>query len=198
MDLAIQHWISQYGYAGIFFLLMSGIIGLPIPDETLMIFLGYLVFKGELAIVPTIASAFLGSICGITFSYVLGRTGGHYLITKYSRFFHITQERINGVHDWLERTGKWGLLFGYFIPGVRHLVSLVAGTSQLKYRVFAILTYAGGLIWSVSFVSAGFFLGEGWQKFSASFQRWILIGSITFVGFALILFAIYRWRSEIE
>ncbi len=193
MDDVVLHWISLYGYAGIFSLLLLGIIGLPIPDETLMIFSGYLVFKGELSLVPTIASAFLGSICGITVSYVLGRTGGFFLFKKYGHFFHITQEQFTRVHDWLEHTGRWGLIFGYFIPGVRHLTAIVAGTSQMRYRVFASLTYAGGLLWSLTFVSAGFFLGQGWQESSASYHRWILIATFSGAGLTLIVFVIWRW-----
>ena len=35
MEQSILAWISQYGYFAIFFLLMLGIVGLPVPDETL-------------------------------------------------------------------------------------------------------------------------------------------------------------------
>ncbi len=198
MDEVVLHWISQYGYAGIFLLLMFGIIGAPIPDETLMIFSGYLVYKGDLAFVATLASAFCGSICGITVSYVLGRTGGYCLFKKYGFFLHFTEERFNRMHDWLEHSGRWGLVFGYFIPGVRHLTAIVAGTSQMRYRVFAALTYTGGLIWSASFITAGFFLGQGWQESSASYHRWILIASFSGAGLALIVYVIFRRRRKIN
>ncbi|MGA2940268.1 MAG: DedA family protein [Syntrophobacteraceae bacterium] len=115
MEETLLQWISQYGYQGIFFLLMFGIIGLPIPDEVLLTFSGYLVFKGQLALAPTIDSAFLGSICGVSVSYIIGRTGGSFLARKYDRWFHITQEKIDRVHEWLEHVGKWGLFIGYFI-----------------------------------------------------------------------------------
>ena len=121
MEGTLLQWISQYGYLGIFCLLMFGIIGLPIPDEVLLAFSGYLVFKGQLAMAPTIASAFLGSICGVSVSYSIGRTGGSFLVRKYGRWFHVTQEKIDRVHEWLEHEGKWGLSIGYFIPGIRHL-----------------------------------------------------------------------------
>ena len=101
---------------GIFFLLMFGIIGLPIPDEVLLTFSGYLVFKGQLAMAPTIASAFLGSICGVSVSYGIGCTGGSFLVGKYGRWFHITQEKIDWVHKWLEHEGKWGFSSGISFP----------------------------------------------------------------------------------
>jgi membrane protein DedA with SNARE-associated domain len=49
---AISYWIAHYGYAGLFTLLLLGIVGLPVPDETLLVYAGYLIGKGELAAVP--------------------------------------------------------------------------------------------------------------------------------------------------
>src|SRR5947207_12146611 len=50
------HWIGEYGYAGIFSLLIFGIVGLPVPDEWLLTFSGFLVFKRTLLFVPTFAA----------------------------------------------------------------------------------------------------------------------------------------------
>src|SRR3989442_15546926 len=59
-------WVTHYGSVSLFFLMMLGIIGLPIPDETLLVFSGYLIFKGTLEPVFTFSMAFLGSVTGIT------------------------------------------------------------------------------------------------------------------------------------
>ena len=40
----IGHWISTYGYPAIFVLLVFGIVGLPVPDETLLTFTGITVW----------------------------------------------------------------------------------------------------------------------------------------------------------
>ena len=191
MEGTLLQWISQYGYLGIFCLLMFGIIGLPIPDEVLLAFSGYLVFKGQLALAPTIASAFLGSICGVSVSYAIGRTGGSFLVRNYGSWLHVTQEKIDRVHEWLEHAGKWGLLIGYFIPGVRHLGALVAGTSLLRYPVFAAYAYTGGLLWSSIFISTGFFLGKEWIKISASIHRWMLI-AVTVGGCMLLVYYVLQ------
>jgi membrane protein DedA with SNARE-associated domain len=75
--------VSQYGYLGIFSLLVAGIVGLPVPDETLLAFAGYLVYRRILYPAPTIAAALLGTLCGITVSYTLGRTAGLGLLLIY-------------------------------------------------------------------------------------------------------------------
>src|SRR5438132_8736650 len=93
------HWIRQYGYAGIFSLLVFGIIGLPVPDEWMLTFSGYLVFKRTLSLIPTLSASFLGSACGITVRYTLGRIFDTYVLVKYGSFVHIPPERLARVHS---------------------------------------------------------------------------------------------------
>ena len=72
----IMHWMAHDGYLALFGLLMLGIVGLPVPDETWLTFAGYLVFRQQLALLPTLAVACCGSMCGMTLRYGLGRTLG--------------------------------------------------------------------------------------------------------------------------
>ena len=169
------HWILLHGYVGIFSLLMFGIVGLPVPDEVLLTFSGYLVFRRTFGFVPTLFSAFLGSACGITLSYMLGRVFDTYVLVKYGRYFHLTEERLAQVHAWFERRGRWTLLIGYFIPGVRHLTGYVAGASELSYTNFALFAYTGAFFWATSFITLGYFLGEEWNRVLDSFHQTKLI-----------------------
>src|SRR5215831_11690951 len=100
-------WVTEYGYLGLFFALVLGIVGLPIPDETLLTFAGYLCFKHRLSLDYTIAVAFFGSTAGITISYLLGRSVGLWLIHRYGSRFGITDEKMTKVLDWFDRIGKW-------------------------------------------------------------------------------------------
>ena len=76
----------QYGYGALFALLVAGIVGLPVPDETLLTLAGFLVYKGKFELIPMLLAGFLGSACGITVSYLIGRTAGIYTIHKFGRF----------------------------------------------------------------------------------------------------------------
>jgi membrane protein DedA with SNARE-associated domain len=187
----LNTWITHYGYFGIFALLVFGIVGLPVPDETLLTLTGYLVYKGELHLGWAFSSALLGSMTGITFSYVLGKTFGLYIFKKYGRFFHITDERLDKTHDWFERFGKWSLLFGYFIPGVRHFVAIIAGTSKLELWKFTLFAYSGAFIWASTFFSIGYFFGEKWDIILHQIEKHIIIISII-AAVCLILFYIFR------
>src|SRR5512140_2586549 len=95
-----QAWLTTYGYFALFGALMFGIVGLPIPDETLLTLSGYLVFKGQFSFLLTFLTAFSGSVAGISLSYSIGRTGGYRLIHRYGRRFNITDERLQNVDRW--------------------------------------------------------------------------------------------------
>src|SRR5438132_12754482 len=88
-EQAVVQWITEYGYLGMFFLLILGIVGLPVPDEWLLVISGYLAFKNVLGFAPTVAVAFIGSAGGFTMSYVLGRTSSGFMIRRYGHWLSI-------------------------------------------------------------------------------------------------------------
>jgi membrane protein DedA with SNARE-associated domain len=187
---SVLGWVAHYGYVGIFGLLMLGIVGVPIPDETLLVFTGYLIFKHELEPLPALAAGFLGSICGITVSYALGRILGSYVVTRLGRFLHVEPAHLDRVRAWYEGKGKYALVISYFVPGIRHLAAYVAGSSRLPLPVFAAFAYLGGLLWSSSFISIGYVLGDEWEQMSAALHRYLLIGAgvitvVMAIGFIL-------------
>ncbi len=194
MEQTIIHWITLHGYGVIFIVLALGIFGLPVPNELILASLGYLIFKGRLDPLPTVFFALLGSTCGMMLSYVIGRTFGLYVTYKFGRFVHVTAEQISRMHDWFEHSGRWAVLFGYFLPGVRHLTAFVAGTSKMPFWEFTAFSSAGGLLWLSSFIVAGYFLEERWSRETARIHHVLEIGS--FVALAVV--GIYFLQQRIK
>jgi membrane protein DedA with SNARE-associated domain len=166
--------ITKYSYFEIFIALGLGIVGLPVPDETLMAYAGFLVFQGKLNYLYTILVAFTGTSCGITIGYVLGRTFGNPFIKRYAAKMHVNPDDIQNAEKFYNRYGKFALFVGYFIPGVRHLTAIFAGTSLMTYRTFALFAYLGGFFWTITLVSLGYFLGEKWRHVYMYSHRFII------------------------
>ncbi len=183
----IAPWIRHYGYFGIFSLLALGIVGVPVPDEWLLTFAGFQVHKGRLDLAPTLLATALGSISGISLSYVLGRTLGAFLAKRFGAAVRLPEERIAVLRGWFERRGRWGLLCGYFVPGLRHLAGYLAGASRLRFPVFAAFAYAGALLWSTSFVFIGYAFGKEWARVPAAVHRAAVIGA----SVAAVILAVY-------
>ncbi len=191
----LAYWLTHYGYFGLFALLMFGIIGVPVPEESLLTFAGVMVYHGRLELVPTLLAAFLGSSCGITVSYTVGRGVGRVLTRRLGRAVRVSPEQMQRVEAWFERSGHWALLWGYFLPGIRHLTAVVAGATRLPYVDFAFFAYAGALLWSFTFVSLGALAGRQWARVSAQVHQNLLITSgVVIVGLlaALVLGRLLR------
>src|SRR4051794_38871387 len=145
--------VARYGYFAIFGLLMLGIVGPLIPDETILVFAGILARQGKLEYVAVLAAGYAGSLCGITLSYLLGRNGLAWLMEKVPFMRKHSAQYLEKVNQWFARYGHWTLFFGYFVVGVRHFTAVVAGTSRMNAKHFALYAYTGGLLWVICFVS---------------------------------------------
>jgi membrane protein DedA with SNARE-associated domain len=188
----IDHFLANYGYFAIFFLLMLGIVGPLIPDDTILVLSGLAVHRGELDLGTTILVAYAGSLCGITLSYTLGRTGAIYVLERFPPVERWVNRHLPQVQNWFDRYGKWTLFFGYFIAGVRHFTALAAGMSNVRFRTFAAYAWPGGFVWVASFVSIGYFLGAEWEQIKARLHRGALIAAIVVAVIALAAWWIRR------
>jgi membrane protein DedA with SNARE-associated domain len=187
--------IIQYSYWGIFIALGLGILGLPIPDELLMSLIGFLVFRGKLNFFYAITVAFIGTSCGITLGYLLGRLLGTRFLKKYSAKMYLDSEHVQNAKALYNRYGKFFLIAGYFIPGVRHLTAIFAGASLMRYRVFAAFAYSGALLWTITFVSLGYLLGENWRHIYLYSYSYILPAALIF---SLLLIVILYLKANSE
>lgn len=167
-----------------------GIVGLPIPDETILTFAGFLVSQKDLQLIPTIITSFLGSISGISISFFIGHTFGLKILFKYGQFFHVTPDKLDKTKKWLEGYGSWTFLFGYFIPGIRHLIAIIAGSTKTNYFKFSLFAYTGGFLWSLTFVLLGYFAGKKWMTFIEQVHSHILILVLIILIVLLIYFLI--------
>ncbi len=161
VEQRLLDWISHYGVQAIFGLQVLGIVGLPVPDELMLTIAGTLVRAGKLPFAGTLAAAMGGAMTGITVSYLAGRYIG---LAALRKVVHIPDEPLRRVERWFHRSGGWLLTFGYFIPGVRHVTAIAAGSSGLGYGTFAAFAYPGAIFWSSFFVTTGYVLGDRWRS----------------------------------
>jgi membrane protein DedA with SNARE-associated domain len=190
----IDLFLAHYGYFAIFGLLTLGIVGPWIPDETILVLSGLAVHRGQLQLWLTIASGFGGSLCGITLSYLLGRTGAISGLERFKPLNRAVGRHIPQMEVWFKRYGPWTLFFGYFIAGVRHFTALAAGMAKLSYRPFALWAYPGGLVWVCFFVAIGYYLGEEWDRLARFFDRGALIAAVIVVVIAVGAWLLRRKR----
>ncbi len=185
--------LHDYGYAGLFALLAAGVVGVPVPDETLLAVAGLLIRRGDFHPAAAWSAAVAGSLCGLSISFILGRTLGYGVIHRFGPWLHISEAQLARFHVWYDRWGRWLITFGYFVPGVRHLVAIVAGASKLSWRVFLPFAATGAVLWVSTFVSLGYSFGRQWQNAGLP-VRLGMIGFGTVVSLAGLTAALIRRR----
>jgi membrane protein DedA with SNARE-associated domain len=118
------------------------------------------------------------------------------VVDRYGRWFHVSRGDLQRVEQWLERWGKWTLTFGYFVPGVRHFTALVAGSSRLPARTFALFAYSGALMWCTTFITLGWYVGARWEAALASVASLQATLAVVLVAVAVAYALAHRWWCE--
>ncbi|HJS52908.1 MAG TPA: hypothetical protein VJ765_00150, partial [Chitinophagaceae bacterium] len=76
---------------------------------------------------------------------------------------------------------------------IRTFASIVAGIVRLNFRRFILLTVTGSVVWILSFVSAGYFIGT--RPFLKPWLNYIVISFILVVTIPLIIWMIKELRK---
>lgn len=193
---AFGGYIAEYGYFALFGLFFLGILGMPIPEESLLVFSGFLVSTGQLQYLPTFLVCFFGSISAMTAAYWIGRTLGYAFLEKYGKRLGMGYTIYKKTEEWFTRVGKWAIPLGYFIPGVRQCTAYFAGITKLPFTTFMLFTYAGGLFWSFLFVTLGWQLGERWEQVFEVVARNLAIFFVAILV-VIVAFSFYKRRKAL-
>ncbi|MGA8941870.1 MAG: DedA family protein [Thermoactinomyces sp.] len=196
MEETLFALLQEYGYIGIFLFLVFGIVGLPLPDEIMLTFLGYLTTIDQLNLYLTYASALAGSASGITLSYLLGNRLGYPFLKKYGRKIFITRRRLRLTQMLFRKYGNLLLFAGYFIPGVRHVTAYIAGISKISYWRFSLYAYTGAIIWCATFIGLGHILGANWELGFSLLQKYGTRILFIILPIALIIAGRFFWSQS--
>ena len=155
----VRELITGYGYFAIYGLLALGIIGLPVPDEIMMTFVGYLSSISVFNVEEAFIVSFFGSITGMLISYLVGRKVGKPFLRKYGKWLRMTPKRLDRLETWFNKYGSWAIVIAYFIPGVRHFTSYLSGMNGMSCGKYMIFSSVGAFCWCFVFTGFGYFFG---------------------------------------
>jgi len=193
----LNHLVEHYGYFGIMIALVGGIIGLPLPDEVLLTYVGYNVFGGKMSYLPSLLCAFAGACGGISLSFILGIKLGNPFLHKFGPKLHITEAKITRTRKLFAKFGPFILIIGFFIPGVRHITAYLAGINGYSYRRFALFAYFGALIWCFIFITLGRVLGENWVMVGTYLSKYSIYLILIFLLGCLIFYTYFRKKRTV-
>ncbi len=175
--------INGFGYIGIAFLIAVENIFPPIPSEVILTFGGFLTTVSNMNVWGVILSATVGAVAGALVLYYLGRLLNAERLerlfeSKLGRRLHLKKEDVRRAEGWFSKHGNKTVFFCRFIPLVRSLISIPAGTAKMQMGSFLLLTAAGTAIWNTVLVFLGKFAGDAWGNIA----NYVNVYSIIAVG----------------
>jgi len=164
----VQGLMDSMGYVGILLLMILENVFPPIPSELIMPSAGFAAARGDMNLVVVILMGTLGSVIGTLPLYYVGRAFGEERLVawadRYGKWLTLRGKDIRKADDWFDRHGPKAVLFGRMVPGIRSLLSLPAGMSEMPMGTFLVFSAIGSALWSALLAGAGFALGENYDR----------------------------------
>ena len=143
---AVEAWVAQWGYAAIFLVILLGNMGIPVPEESILLVAGYLAWRGTLALPAVLLVGIVSAIVGDNLGYWLGRHGGRPLLLRYGRYVRVSDQTLHRAEQIFARYGPWAVFWGRFVAGLRFLAGPLAWIAQMPFRRFFLCNAAGALV----------------------------------------------------
>jgi membrane protein DedA with SNARE-associated domain len=167
----MQEWIistmNSLGYLGIGLLMFAENLFPPIPSELIMPLAGFTVAKGDMNFTLAVLAGVIGTILGAFPWYYAGKILGEErlksLADRYGKWITVSSQDIDKATRWFNRYGNKAVLLGRLVPGVRTLISLPAGLSNMPLAPFVIYSTLGTTAWVMLLTFLGFMLGEKYE-----------------------------------
>ena len=163
----IQNTMTSLGYPGVALLMFVENVFPPIPSELIMPLAGFTAGRGDLSFVGVVLAGALGSLVGQLPLYYLGRwVGEDQLVAwaeRYGKWLTVSGKDIRRADDWFDKHGHKTVFFARLVPGIRSLISIPAGLSEMHLGMFLLYSALGTSLWALILASLGAVLGENYD-----------------------------------
>lgn len=188
MHIDINGLISQYGYLAL-------LIGCLAEGETFTLLGGIAAHEGLLHYGGVLLAAMVGGTLGDQILFWVGRRWGAKILRRFGKH----RDKIAKAKRLIQRRPSLFVIGVRFMYGFRLIGPVIIGASRLKPLKFFVLNLVGAALWSLIFVTLGYFAGEvvtPWlHKLDQHFKH--LLWLIAALVFALILrWFIRRWNNR--
>jgi membrane protein DedA with SNARE-associated domain len=190
-------FLARWHYGGLFAVILAEEAGvpLPIPGDAFIAAMGFLAHRGAASFVPTAAVVTSATVVGATALYLVSRHAGRPLLVKVARRFGFTEARERRLEGSLQRHGAAAVVLLRLVPGLRIVMTVVAGVLRLPHPTFVIGTFFAGIVWSTLYFWLGWLLGAGYERLAGRVPAevaWGLGAAALLAAAALLLW----WRGR--
>jgi membrane protein DedA with SNARE-associated domain len=192
----LQDLIHHYGLFAVGAIVGLECIGFPLPGQMALLAAAiYAGTKHDLDIVSVIITAGATAIVGRMIGYLIGREYGYWLLLRYGNYIRMSKGRIKlGQYLFLRHGGKI-VFVAQFVPVLRTVAGVFAGSNVMPWRNFLVANIAGAALWAVSYGYGAYALGLGIKQLEGPIA--IVLAILTIVIFIIGGIFIHRHEAQL-
>ncbi len=196
MPEELIYYVTRYGYLAILILVFLQEIGMPnpFPNELLLLFSGYLSFKGLLFLPYVILTAISADFIGTSLLYFLFYKTGTVIIQKKPKWIPISTSLIDKLSSKISSGGLFSIYIFRLTPFTRGYTSVITGLIQVKPRIFLPIAFISALTWASVYVLTGHLIGPFWNIFIKNIGdfKYIMVAVLVILLCIVLLRLFYR------
>ena len=162
-----KHLIDTFGAAGLILIIFieSGILPVPLPGDSLLFMAGFFAStkvggdSPHLNLGVVVFGTLVAAVLGAQIGYWLGARFGDKLFKPDAKLFKT--KYLVQASEYFDRRGARSVVIARFIPVLRTIIPMVAGTTKMSAKSFAAANAIGALFWATGISLLGYFGGKG-------------------------------------
>jgi len=166
-------------------------VGFVIPGETAALLGGVAASRGHVSVLAVITTVIAAAIIGDTVGYEIGRHLGVRLL--HLSIFDKHRDRLDDAQAFLARRGGSAVFLGRWVAFFRAVMPALAGTARMRYPKFLAFNAAGGIVWGLAVVLAGYLAGKSYVKVEHTAGP---IAAAAVAAIAVIGFVVWRVKKR--
>jgi len=179
-DITIETLVQGGSYLAIFLLMIAnGAVSFP-SSQVLYIVTGYFIARGDLTLSLVALVGALGNTVGNVILYELARRHGRTFIERMKIF---PTRELAKVEKAFQKKGAWFIFIGKLLPAIKVFVPIPAGLGKMSRPLFATLMFVASFIWSLAFISIGYFFGKSANLFGSYAVVLVIVAAVVILFF---------------
>jgi membrane-associated protein len=190
--------LSNFGLAGLAVILFAEcglLIGFFLPGDTILLAAGISISIGTIhtSLAWYLIVAPIAAVVGNLVGYWIGYRAGPVVFDRpNSKLFR--PEYVSRAQSFFERWGILTIFLARFVPIVRTVATVMAGTAKMRFAIYATASIIGGIIWTDGVLLAGYGLGH--VKFVQDHKSYIDYAVIAVVVLSLVPAALHYLQGR--
>lgn len=180
---AVLSYILLYNYVTLFLVSYFATIFIILPSNTALLAAAAFASQGYLNIYLVIIVALFANVLGDVTGFLLSDKFGYKVLMKTFLRKVLLSEEYNSTEKFMFKYSRTTIFVTRFFGGVSLIVNILSGMSNdIPFKKFIIYDILGEIVYVMSFVFVGYYLGDTWQDIILSVGDISLI--ITFLLFS--------------